>query len=167
LITDYLPDPHAEYSHDPHCLALCSTQPDVLSQQNHCGVFQSIDAGRQWTDRSNTDGTVKFGFPIVVNHSNPDMAWVLPGIGHDQRMAVGGALSVGRTEDGGQTWTTLRHGLPQTNCYDIVLRHALGLNGDQPAFGTTTGNVFLSNDRGDAWQCLGNYFPPIYSVRFA
>ena len=111
-------------------------------------------------------GTRK-GFPIVVDHSNPDMAWIVPGISDDQRMAVGDALSIGRTEDGGQTWTTLRNGLPQTNGYDIELRHALDLNGDQLAFGTTTGNVFLSNDRGDAWQCLGNYFSPIYSVRFA
>ena len=32
--------------------------------------------------------------------------------------------------------------------------------------GSTTGNVYLSEDRGETWQCLGNNFPPVYSVRF-
>ena len=82
-------------------------------------------------------------------------------------MAVDGALCVGRTEDGGQTWTELRSGLPQENCYDIVFRHALDIDGETLIFGTTTGNLFISEDRGDIWRALGNFFPPIYSVRFA
>lgn len=167
LIAEYLPDPQAEYGHDPHCTVLCPAQPDVLWQQNHCGVFRSDDAGRQWHDVSQPDGTIKFGFPVAVDAEDPDTAWVVPGISDDQRMAVGGALFTARTEDGGKSWTALRNGLPQSNCYDIVLRHALDLSGDRLAFGSTTGNVFISNNRGDAWQCLGNYFPPVYSVRFA
>jgi photosystem II stability/assembly factor-like uncharacterized protein len=76
-------------------------------------------------------------------------------------------LFVGRTEDGGKTWQNLRNGLPQDNCYDIVFRHALDIDGNQLAFGSTTGNVFFSANRGDSWETVGNYLPPIYSVRFA
>lgn len=167
LRADYLPDPQAEFGHDPHCLVASPADPDVLWQQNHCGVFRSSDGGRNWTDISQPDGPVKFGFPIVVDANDADTAWVVPGISDEMRMAVDGALCVGRTQDGGQSWTELRNGLPQQHCYDIVFRHALDIDGEWLAFGSTTGNLFLSQDRGDSWQCLGYHFPPIYSVRFA
>jgi photosystem II stability/assembly factor-like uncharacterized protein len=167
LRAEFLPNPEEEYGHDPHCLAACAAHPDVLWQQNHCGVFRSTDGGGTWTSVSQPDGPVRFGFPIVADETDPDTAWVVPGTADDRRMAVGGALCVGRTEDGGRTWTALRNGLPQARCYDIVLRHAMDLSGDRIAFGSTTGNLFLSDDRGDTWQSLGYFFPPIYSVRFA
>ena len=50
--------------------------------------------------------------------------------------------------------------------HDIVLRHGLDVAGDSLCFGSSTGNVYLSEDRGETWQCLGNNFPPVYSVRF-
>ncbi len=165
LRADFLPDPYAEYGHDPHCIVAAPGNPDVLWQQNHCGVFRSVDAGRSWTDVSS--GPVKFGFPIVVDENDPDTAWVVPGISDEMRMAVDGALFVGRTEDGGKTWQHLRSGLPQSNCYDIVFRHALDLDGEQMIFGSTCGNLFYSANRGDQWACVGNYLPPIYSARFA
>lgn len=82
-------------------------------------------------------------------------------------MAVGGGLFVARTTDGGESWEPLRKGLPQENTYDVVYRHALDARGDRVCFGTTTGNVYLSEDRGDSWLCLGSNFPPVHSVRFA
>jgi hypothetical protein len=167
LRADFLPEPYSEYGHDAHCTVACPSAPDALWQQNHCGVFRTVDAGKSWTDVSQPDGPIRFGFPISVDALDPDTAWTVPGASDDRRMAVGGALFVGRTEDGGKTWTALRNGLPQKNCYDIVLRHALDVCGDRIAFGTTTGNVFLSDSRGDVWQSLGYFFPPIYAVRFA
>jgi hypothetical protein len=47
-----------------------------------------------------------------------------------------------------------------------VLRHGLDIAGDSLCFGSTTGNAYVSEDRGETWQCLGSNFPPIYSVRF-
>jgi photosystem II stability/assembly factor-like uncharacterized protein len=167
LRADYLPDPYSEYGHDPHFLVASPSNPDVLWQQNHCGVFRSTNRGLSWADISQKDGPVNFGFPIAVDPHDEATAWVVPGISDDQRMAVDGALCVGRTEDGGKTWTELRTGLPQQNCYDIVFRHALDIDGETLIFGTTTGNLFLSENRGDTWRSLGSYFPPIYSVRFA
>lgn len=165
LMANYLPDPHAEYGHDPHCLVAAPSNPDILWQQNHCGVFRSVDAGKQWSDVSQPGGPVYFGFPIAVSATDPDTAWVIPAISDEVRMAVDGALCVCRTTDGGQSWTALRSGLPQQNSFDVVFRHALDLAGHTLAFGTTTGNLFLSDDGGDSWQLLGGYFPPIYSVR--
>jgi hypothetical protein len=165
LVAEFLPDPHAEYGHDGHCLIASSTNPDVLWQQNHCGVFRSDNAGQTWSNIS--AGPVKFGFPIVLDEKDPKTAWVVPAISDEQRMAVDGALFVARTEDGGHSWQHLRNGLPQANSYDVVFRHAMDLDHNVIIFGTTTGNLYISPDRGESWKCIGNHFPPIYSVRFA
>jgi hypothetical protein len=49
----------------------------------------------------------------------------------------------------------------------VIYRHALDASGDRVCFGTTTGNVYVSEDRGETWQCIGNNLPPVHSVRFA
>lgn len=167
LIAEYLPDPHAEYGHDPHYLTLSPSHPDVLWQQNHCGVFRSTNGGRSWDDISSPDQGIKFGFPIVVHPQNPNTAWVIPAKSDDMRMAIDGALFVARTSDGGETWEELRSGLPQENCYDVVFRHAFHSQGDLLAFGSTTGNLYISSNGGDHWELISGNLPPIYSVRFA
>jgi photosystem II stability/assembly factor-like uncharacterized protein len=166
LRADYLPDPQAEVGHDPHLLVACHSQPDVLWQQNHCGIFRSTDGANTWNDITDPEGPAKFGFAIAVAEDNPDRAWVVPAISDEVRVAVDGAMCVCRTDDGGQSWTDFRAGLPQTDCYDIVFRHALDVQGDTLSFGTTTGNLFLSNDRGEHWDCLNSTLPMIYSVAF-
>jgi photosystem II stability/assembly factor-like uncharacterized protein len=167
LKATFLPDPDAEIGHDPHCLVVSPADPDVLWQQNHCGIFRSSDGGRTWSDISQPGGPAFFGFAITADEKDPQTAWVVPAISDEIRIAINGALCVCRTEDGGRTWTELRNGLPQANAYDEVFRHALDIRGNTLAFGTTTGNVYLSDDRGETWHSLGHHFPPIYSVRFA
>lgn len=166
VTNDYLPNPEAEWGHDPHFIAACPAQPDHLWQQNHCGVFYSTDAAQTWTKVSQPEAGVHFGFPIAVDDQDGRTAWVVPARADMARMAIGGGLFVARTTDGGQSWQAFRAGLPQENAYDIVLRHGLDVAGDCLCFGSTTGNVYLSEDRGETWQCLGNNFPPVYSVRF-
>ncbi|MCB1800945.1 MAG: hypothetical protein KDI82_04565 [Gammaproteobacteria bacterium] len=167
MLMDYLPTPAAEWGHDPHFIAGCPGQPDHLWQQNHCGVFYSDDGARSWHKVSKPETGANFGFPVAVDAHDGRTAWVLPAHSDAQRMAIDGSLSVARTSDGGQSWQSFRDGLPQSNAYDIVLRHAMDVAGDYLCFGSTTGNVYLSDDRGESWRCLGNNFPPVYSVRFA
>ena len=166
MLNDYLPNPEAEWGHDPHFIELCRAQPDHVWQQNHCGVFYSADGAATWKRVSAPDQGVHFGFPVAVDQEDGKTAWVVPGRSDKQRMAIDGGLFVARTSDGGESWEQLREGLPQENAYDVVLRHALGNSGDLLAFGSTTGNLYVSEDRGDSWRCVGNNLPPIYSVRF-
>jgi hypothetical protein len=167
LLATFNPDPTAEFPHDPHYVMGCEAEPDVLWQQNHCGVFRSTDFGRTWKDVGAKDGIVHFGFAVVADAKNADRAWLVPATSDDKRYAVNGALCAARTDDGGKSWTVLREGLPQENCYDVVYRHGLDARGDTVAFGSTTGNLYVSEDRGESWHCVGHGFPPIQSVRFA
>jgi photosystem II stability/assembly factor-like uncharacterized protein len=167
LKAPFLPDPDAQVGHDPHCIMRCAGKPDTLWQQNHVGVYVSHDGGAQWQDVSQDGGPVGFGFPIAAHRRRRNTAWVVPGVSDQQRMAIDGALRVCRTENGGKTWQEFGKGLPQKHAYDVVFRHALDIDGDALAFGSTTGNLYLSEDGGESWRCLGNHLPPIYSVRFA
>lgn len=167
MLNDYLPDPAAEWGHDPHFVALCPAQPAHVWQQNHSGVFYSSDGATTWTRVSRPEVGVHFGFPVCVDDKAGTTAWLVPGKADMQRTAIDGALFVARTEDGGQTWQQLREGLPQEHAYDVVYRHAFGNSGDQLAFGSTTGNLYVSENRGDSWRAVANNLPPIYSVRFA
>ncbi|MEZ5989080.1 MAG: hypothetical protein R3F30_08145 [Planctomycetota bacterium] len=167
LIMEYSPEPEGEWGHDPHYVTLCPGQPEHMWQQNHCGVFYSADGAETWTKVSAPDAGVHYGFPIAVDEADGRVAWVVPGKADVQRMAIDGGLFVARTDDGGRSWTQFREGLPQDNAWDVVYRHALGNKGDALAFGSTTGNLYVSEDRGETWQTVANNLPPVYSVRFA
>lgn len=166
MLNDYLPNPEAAWGHDPHFIACCPGQPDRLWQQNHSGVFTSEDGGASWRRVSKREVAVHFGFPIAVDDKDGRTAWVVPAKADDERMAVGGGIFVARTDDGGETWKTFTEGLPQEHAYDVVYRHALDARADRVCFGTTTGNVYISEDRGESWRVVGHNLPPVHSVRF-
>lgn len=167
LRADYLPDPWVEVGHDPHLLLACEQQPDILWQQNHCGVFLSQDGGIQWQDVTDVDNFTRYGFALAIDPEAPQRAWVIPAISDEMRVALHRALKVFRTDDGGQSWQAFTHGLPQEHAYDIVYRHGLVRYGQTLAFGTTTGNLFLSSDDGESWTCLSHFLPTINALCFA
>lgn len=167
LRADFLPDPHAEVGHDPHLLLSSPSNPDVLWQQNHCGIFRSTDAGQSWDDISDPDGPANFGFAIAVDDRDENRAWVAPAISDVTRVAVDKALCICRTDDGGKTWKDFRGGLPQEECYDIVYRHALVASGDDVVFGTTTGNLYASKDAGENWKAITHNLAMVYCLCFA
>ena len=171
LKAEFLPNPDAEVGHDPHFVAQCAAEPEKLWQQNHCGVFRSIDGGTTWQAVSQKGSLPHFGFAVAVDPASGETAWVLPADSDEVRVAVDRALCVSRTDDGGKTWQSFRQGLPQTDCYDFAFRHAFDLNSTGPAerelaFGTVGGSLYLSADRGESWQTIANHLPPILSVRF-
>ncbi len=167
LHADFLPDPSSEIGQDPHLVVTCKNDTRVMWQQNHCGIYRSENGGQDWVDISQKEGPANFGFAIAAHETDPQVAWVIPGISDEIRVAVDQSLCVCRTDDGGKTWTDFRSGLPQEDAFDIVYRHALDITGDSLAFGTTTGNLYLSDNQGEKWELLNANLPMIHSVEFA
>jgi photosystem II stability/assembly factor-like uncharacterized protein len=78
-----------------------------------------------------------------------------------------GKLRVFRSKSGGNEWEPLSKGLPQKDCYVNVLRDAMTVDDCESCgvyFGTTGGDVYVSNDAGDSWKAIGTNFPSVLSL---
>ena len=152
LIAAYLPNPKPEVGHDPHRILLCPSNPDVMWQQNHCGIFKTVNGGETWEEVSGQFGFPKYGFALAIDEVNPDCAWVIPAQSDERRIPVDLKLSVCQTTDGGQIWTSTSKGLPSSFSFDLVLRHGFVKKENTLAFGTNNGNLYLSFDNGQSWK---------------
>jgi photosystem II stability/assembly factor-like uncharacterized protein len=132
------------------------------------GIWRSPDGGVTWVDVAKKP-YAQFGFPMTVHPEDARTAWFVPMDSDGARMAVGGALVVMRTTDAGATWEPMREGLPQKDAWDFPYRHAMdvGPDGRTVAFGTQSGNLYVSPDGGASWQALSHNLPAVYSLRFA
>jgi len=63
LRADFLPDPFPEVGQCPHKMLAHGATPDVLFQQNHCGVFRTDSGGDGWQDITN-DLPSRFGMVL-------------------------------------------------------------------------------------------------------
>lgn len=157
LVAAYLPNPHVEVGHDPHRILFSGSNPNVLWQQNHCGVFYSDDGGKYWHDTSVENGIPYYGFALAVDERQAGKAWVIPVESDEQRIAPDLRLNVYETTDFGTSWHTVSDGLPQTQVFDIVLRQAFTKHENLFVFGTTNGNLYYSYQEDIHWkQATGN-----------
>lgn len=152
---------------DPHRVVACPAAFDRMWTQHHCGIWRSTDGARSWTEVKQA-GPSTFGFAVAVHPRDPDTAYFVPAISDQHRIPVDGSVVVTRTRDGGSSFDVLRNGLPQTHAYDLVFRHALDIDrtGDLLALGSTTGNLWISEDAGDRFITVSTHLPPIHAVCF-
>ncbi len=155
-------------SQDPHCIRPCAAEPDVMWCQHHNGIFRSTSGGTKWTEIEEA-GPSTFGFAVAAHPTDPRTAWFVPAVKDEKRYPHDGRVVVTRTRDGGESFDVLTQGLPQEHAYDLVYRHALAIDetGERLAFGSTTGNLWVTEDGGDSFQQLATSLPPIYCVRFS
>jgi hypothetical protein len=162
-----LPDVRAESGHNIHRLLVHPTNPDRLFRQCYNGVYRSDDGGLNWTEI--TAGLPSdFGYALVSEPDDADSVYVLPIDSNHMRTTPEGRLRVYRSGDGGRNWTALTRGLPQDHAYVTVLREAMDVDGLPECgvyFGTSSGHVFASPDRGANWQCIASFLPRILSVK--
>jgi photosystem II stability/assembly factor-like uncharacterized protein len=149
-----------------HKLLVHPSRPERLWQQNHCGVYRSDDHGRNWERLEGNGLPSGFGFPIMLDPSDPDTAFVIPEEGAENRVTPDGRLGVYRTKDGGQSWELLEGGLPEP-AWVAVLRESSSFDDGGAYFGTQSGSVFASVDGGDSWVEAATHLPPILSVEAA
>jgi hypothetical protein len=164
LVATYLPNPKVEVGHDPHRLLISPRNPDILWQQNHCGVFYSKNGGEEWIDVSGKDGIPNYGFALVIDEENSAAAWVIPVESDESRIAPDLKLRVFATSDYGSYWSDVSRGLPSQRVFDIVLRQAFCKKGDLFVFGTTNGNVYFSAGYPHFWKLLTSHLTKVHSV---
>jgi photosystem II stability/assembly factor-like uncharacterized protein len=171
LVARYLPEdaePVESTSLCVHRLQRAPRQPERLFIQFHGGVYRSDDAGATWTEIG-AGLPSDFGFPLVLDPSDPDSAYVIPLNADVDRVTPGGHVRVYETRDAGATWSPRGDGLPQRDAYLTVLRLAFDrAAGDGSAlelyFGATSGEVFGSGDAGASWFTAASRMPPVYSL---
>jgi hypothetical protein len=169
VLADFEAKTYPEFGQCVHKLALHPAYPDVLFQQNHCGVYRSDDRGDDWIDIGEGKLPSRFGFPIVVHPHDPQTIYVMLEESDQFRMSVDGQAAVWRSRDGGENWQRITTGLP-ANAHVVVLREAMVADNLEPAglyAGTDTGQLFYSRDDGDTWEVLADFLPPIQSVEVA
>jgi len=162
------PAEHEEVGFCVHRVAF-SPDPQRMYQQNHVGMHRSDDAGATWTEIS--EGLPSdFGFAAAAHPFDRDVFHVIPLDPLHARTMPEGKACVWRTEDGGSTWQRRDNGLPQHDAYLGVLREGMAMDTyDSPGyyFGTSTGQLFASNDDAASWQEIAGYLPAITSVEVA
>jgi hypothetical protein len=163
---DFQPKKFPEVGQCVHHLLAHPRNTRQLYQQNHCGVYRAKFDAAKWTDISRGLPT-RFGFCLAVPAAERETLFTVPIESPNFRCNPKGRLQVGRSRDGGKSWTLLSRGLPQKNAYLLVLREAMASDDQSPSgvyFGTTGGQVFYTRDAGDSWHALAEHLPPVYSV---
>ncbi len=163
---DFNPDPLPEYGQCVHKVAMHPSNPEVLFQQNHCGVYRSDNAGEDWIDIGEGKLPSRFGFPIVVDPNDARTIFVVLEESQEYHMSIDAHFAVWRSRDGGETWEKLTRGLPE-RAHLNVLRDAMATDPLDKAgiyIGTNTGQIFYSRDSGNTWDLLADYLPPVTSL---
>ena len=166
---DFQPNKFPEVGVCVHHIEMHPSNPQVLYQQNHCGVYRTENRGEEWIDIS--DGLPsRFGFPLAVHPHDGDTIYVCPAESDQCRMLPDAAFRVYRSRDRGASWEALTSGLPQTDAHTLVLRQALTTDTLDPVglyMGTSGGHLLASRNEGDDWEVLFNWLSPIASVQAA
>ena len=171
VLADFRPDKYPEYGQDAHCVRLHPAAPDVLYQQNHCGIYRLERPGTVWQriGRTMPKKVGDIGFPIVPHPRDANTAWVFPMDGSSvwPRTSPGGKPAAYVTRNAGKTWKRQDAGLPRSQGWLTVKRQAMSADARDPVgvyFGTTSGEIWASRDEGGKWVCIARHLPEIYAV---
>ncbi len=171
---DFLPDPYPEYGQDPHCVRLHPLAPDVLYQQNHCGIYRLERPDERWVriGENMPKQVGDIGFPVVLHPRDPRTVWVFPMDGTQvwPRTSPEGRPAAYVTRDAGKTWQRLDRGLPPSQAWFTVRRQAMTADAHDPVgiyFGTTSGEVWASTDEGASWTSVARHLPLVHALEVA
>jgi hypothetical protein len=159
------PKYEGEVSRCLHKMVQDPEHPDRLYQQNHLGVFRSMDAGDTW-ERCENGLPARFGFPIAMHPRDGRTLYLIPQESDEFRTFPDGKLAVYRSSDAGDSWHSI--GPADGENYAGVLRDGLAVDRLDPAgiyFGTSSGQLFGSADEGKTWGQLPGQYPRILNVK--
>nr|WP_198319338.1 exo-alpha-sialidase [Actinopolyspora erythraea] len=162
-------DDYPEFGQCVHKMARNTSSPDRIYLQNHHGVYRSDDGADTW--ESIAEGLpADFGFPVGVDPVDPDTVYTFPLVADAHRFPPEGSCRIYRSRDAGRSWEGLGEGLPREGFWSAVMRDALCLDDADPAgvyFGSRSGEVYASSDRGESWTLVAEHLPDVLSLRAA
>ena len=164
LLATFLPNPNVEVGQDPHQLLMNPEAPNVLWQQNHCGIYFTKNGGKLWTEVFLKKGISSYGFSLAIDEKNPARSWVIPVESDQRRVAPDLKLEVFETTNFGQSWKSVSKGLPITHSFDIVLRKSFKRKENLMIFGTTNGNLFYTLEETPYWQLISSHLTKVNTV---
>ncbi|MDZ4656733.1 MAG: hypothetical protein SH868_04045, partial [Bythopirellula sp.] len=140
---------------------------EVIWEIRDNGMFHSTNGCESWEEITGVEPAV-FGFAVAVHPRDPLTAWFVPATKDEFRIPKDAKFVVTKTTDGAKSFRQISAGLPAEKAYDIVFRHALDVDetGERLVMGSTTGNLWISEDGGESWQNVSSNLPPVYAVRF-
>ena len=156
--------PRPEVGYCVHCVAHDLANPMRIWRQDHSGVYRTENGGDSW-ERIEKGLPANFGF-VMWRDDGSGRLFTIPLEASDNRVPVGGALRVYRSDDDGDSWTVSGDGWSTAPHFTGVLRGAF--DGDDEgtfSFGTTGGKLWLTRDHGDNWEELAPVFPRIGAVK--
>jgi photosystem II stability/assembly factor-like uncharacterized protein len=143
-----------------HKLLVHPARPERLWQQNHCGVYRSDDAGSSWERLDENGLPSRFGFALALDAADPDIAYVIPEEGAENRVTSDGRLAIWRTDDAGANWEAT---VAVDPAWAAVLREGLAYDADGGVYaGTQSGFVYAL--AGGEVREVARHLPPILSV---
>ena len=155
------PDPHPEFGYDPHCMTLHPLAPDLLYQQNHCGIYRMRRPEARWVrigdNMPREIGDIGFAICTASARSEHGVG-VSDGrhrrvAAHVPRRKARGVSHPRRRRDVGRGSTAVSPSARGTRCcgnrWRSMTRSRIGVY-----FGTTNGEVWGSIDEGESWRCL-------------
>jgi hypothetical protein len=169
VAADFSPDKYPEFGQCVHKLLLHPGKPGRLWQQNHCGVYRTDDGMETWERLDGNGLPSDFGFPLMLDPNDPDVAYVIPQVGAENRVTCDGRLGVYRTRDAGASWELASAGLPE-HAWASIYRESSAFDALDPVglyFGTHQGTVYASANGGDEWLEAASELPPVLSVEVA
>jgi len=153
---------------DVHRLAILRSDPRKMYLACGDGLYTSTDAGSSW-DRL-TSRSCRIGYPDgLVVHPQREKLVFISGAGtipptwskHGTANAA-----IGRSRDGGLTWTFLTNGFPTNFNGNVEALAMVASNSSYFLFaGTTEGDVLFSGDEGENWMPIACALPPIAKRR--
>ena len=145
---------------DPDTLWVASQGP-LWSPGGERGVFKTTDGGKSW-ENTLTSGDYTGATDLVIDPRNPDRLYAAMWQHHRTVAAyVGGGPESGlwTSEDGGETWTELKTGLPEGNMGKI----GLAISPIQPdvlyaaiELDRREGGTWKSTNRGASWKKMSD-----------
>jgi photosystem II stability/assembly factor-like uncharacterized protein len=135
----------------PFSLAVDPRHPDRVFATTRAGLYESTNAGNDWTLVPNTQDAPVVGLALLKEEDNTVM------VGYRFLKSAPGLY---RSTDGGKTWEQLGTGTQGTILYLAIsfagALRAIAPNNPQIVYAVNENNaVFQSQDSGKSWNKLG------------